>query len=429
MLRLIRLMTMVPLLVLPACAQDITGDWEGTLKLGGEDLRVILQVAKGHAGRWTATSVVVTQKGIPSHFRVSSLTFEGSILRFAIEEVSGAYEGKVNADGNSIKGTWIQEQRLPVDFQRATKETAWRDPSPHSVQFITVENNVRLEVLDWGGSGRPLVLLTGLGNDAHIYDNFAPKLTGTCHVYGITRRGFGASSAPDPSVNGAYTADRLGDDVLAVLNALKLTRPVLAGHSIAGEELSSVASRHPERVAGLIYMEAGFEYAFYDSARGDLWIDRLELEQKLQKLQPEIGTEEMKKLVGELLQTNLPAFERSLREVQKDLAVMPHQEPQRPETPIRRAVMAGVRRYTDIRPPVLAIFALPQQISESFPDEAARAAFEARAAANTAAQVNAFEAGVPSARVVRVPHAGHYIFQSNEADVLREIRAFLGGLH
>lgn len=428
MLRLIRLLTMVALLVLPACAQDITGEWQGKLSLGGEELRVILQVAKGHAGGWTATSVVVTPADVPSRFRVSSVTLDGSTLKFSIEEVSGAYEGKVNADGNSIKGTWIQEQRLPLDFQRATKETAWRDPSPHRVQFITVENNVRLEVLDWGGSGRPLVLLTGLGNDAHIYDNFAPKLTGTCHVYGITRRGFGASSTPDPSVRGAYAADRLGDDVLAVLDALKLARPVLAGHSIAGEELSSVASRHPERVAGLIYMEAGFEYAFYDSARGDFRIDRLELERKLQKLRPEIGTEELKKLVGELLQTNLPAFERSLREVQKDLAVMPHQEPQRPDTPIRQAIYAGLQKYTDIRPPVLAIFALPQQRSESFPDAAARAAFEARATANTAAQVNAFEAGVPSARVVRVPNASHYIFQSNEADVLREIKAFLGGL-
>ena len=138
MLRLIRLMMMVALLVFPACARDITGDWQGTLKLGGEEFRVILQVAKGHAGGWTATSVVVTQKGIPSRFRVSSMTLEGSTLKFAIEEVSGAYEGKVNADGNSIKGTWIQEQRLPLDFQRATKETPWRDPSPHSVQFIAV---------------------------------------------------------------------------------------------------------------------------------------------------------------------------------------------------------------------------------------------------------------------------------------------------
>jgi non-heme chloroperoxidase len=429
MLRLIGLVSMAAALALPASAQDITGDWQGRLKLGGEELRVILQVTKDPAVGWKATAAVVTQAGIPSRFRVSPVTLDGSLLKFAIEEVSGAYEGKVHADGNYIKGTWIQAQRIPLDLERATKETAWHDPSPHSVHFVTVENNVTLEVLDWGGSGRPLVLLTGLGNDAHIYDNFAPKLTGTCHVYGITRRGFGASSAPDPSINGTYAADRLGDDVLAVLNALKLARPVLAGHSIAGEELSSVGSRHPERVAGLIYMEAGFGFAFYDKARGDLRIDRLELEQKLKKLQPEIGTEELKKLVGDLLQTDLPAFERSLRELQKDLAVMPQRGPQRPQTPIRQAIYAGVRKYTDIRLPVLAIFALPQGMSESSPDEAARAAFEARAKANTAAQVDAFEGGVPSARVVRVPHASHYIFQSNEADVLREIKAFLGGLH
>jgi len=97
----------------------------------------------------------------------------------------------------------------------------------------------------------------GLGNTAHVFDKFAPKLSSAYHVYGITRRGFGASSAPSPSGAATYSADRLGDDVLAVLNALKLNRPVLAGHSLGGEELSSVASRHPERVAGLIYLDAG----------------------------------------------------------------------------------------------------------------------------------------------------------------------------
>src|SRR5579862_5381216 len=86
------------------------------------------------------------------------------------------------------------------------------DPSPHSVQFVTVDDNVKLEVLDWGGSGRPLVLLAGLGSSAHTFDQFALKLTPSYHVYGITRRGFGASSAPVPE-NDNYSADRLGDDV------------------------------------------------------------------------------------------------------------------------------------------------------------------------------------------------------------------------
>src|SRR5882672_8637981 len=112
--------------------------------------------------------------------------------------------------------------------------SSWRDPSPHTIRFVNVEKDVQLEVLDWGGSGRPIVLLAGGGNTAHVFDNFAPKLTPHGHVYGITRRGFGASgfSATD------HPADRLGDDVVAVLDALNLKGPILVGHSIAGVELS-----------------------------------------------------------------------------------------------------------------------------------------------------------------------------------------------
>src|SRR5437763_1744618 len=76
--------------------------------------------------------------------------------------------------------------------------------------------------------------------------------------YGVTRRGFGESgfSAADNA------AERLGRDVLTVLDALKLNKPVLVGHSIAGAELSFVASTQPRRVAGLVYLEAGYPYAF-----------------------------------------------------------------------------------------------------------------------------------------------------------------------
>src|SRR5258705_8737262 len=133
---------------------------------------------------------------------------------------------------------------------------AGRDLSPHPPRFVTVEKNVRLEVLDWGGSGRPLVLLAGGGDTAHVFDDFARKLTAGFHVYGMTRRGFGASGFSASE----YGADRLGDDVLAVLDSLKLKRPVLVGHSIAGQELSSIATRRPSRVAGLVYLDAGYPY-------------------------------------------------------------------------------------------------------------------------------------------------------------------------
>ena len=142
----------------------------------------------------------------------------------------------------------------------AQQAASWHDPSPHKIQFVNVDKDVKLEVLDWGGSGRPVVLLAGLGATAHTYDDIAPKLALQYHVYGITRRGFGASSSPASG----YSADRLGDDVLTVLDALTLDRPVLVGQSIAGEELSSIGSRYPERVAALIYLDAAYSYAYYD---------------------------------------------------------------------------------------------------------------------------------------------------------------------
>src|ERR1700681_2280390 len=80
---------------------------------------------------------------------------------------------------------------VPPGYSQAP--ASWRDPSPHTTRFVTVEKGVRLEVLDWGGSGRPLVLLAGGGDTAHVFDDFAPKLTPSFHVYGITRRGFGQS--------------------------------------------------------------------------------------------------------------------------------------------------------------------------------------------------------------------------------------------
>ena len=91
-----------------------------------------------------------------------------------------------------------------------------------------------------------------------------------------------------------------------MVDSLKLNRPVLVGHSIAREELSSIGSRYPDKVAGLIYLDAGYSYAYYDRSRGDLVLDSLELSKKLDQLIPGVGSQDQKQLVQELLQTSLP---------------------------------------------------------------------------------------------------------------------------
>ncbi len=371
-------------------------------------------------------------------------------MRFIIAVFGSASVCFAAASCTAQQGASPDKQELAV----------WHDPSPHTVQFVTVDKDVKLEVLDWGGTGRPVVLLAGLGNTAHVFDDFAPKLTVQYHVYGITRRGFGASSVPATG----YTADRLGDDVLAVLDALKLDRPVLVGHSIAGEELSSVGARHPERIAGLIYLDAGYGYAYYDPSVGYWNIDLNELGKKIEQMKE---SADVLQLAREIQQNELPAFERQLRQLRQfpasappspsDLVSFqalgawftrtrgisfpeaefragseptPDGRPGKQKTPpsVPSSIIAGEQKYRNIRVPVLAVFAVPHDLGPFIDnDPVARAAAEA-ADAPDVLQAKAFETGVPSSHVVRLPHANHYVFLSNEADVLREMRAFLGSL-
>lgn len=313
------------------------------------------------------------------------------------------------------------------DEQQSTAETGSRDESPHAVRFITVDSNIKLEVLDWGGSGRAIVLLAGLGNTAHVFDDFAPKLTGTYHVYGITRRGFGNSSTP-PATPKNYSADRLGDDVLAVVRFLGLKRPILVGHSIAGEELSDIGTRHPEMVAALIYLDAAYSYAFYDSSRGDLTLDSIELRDKLDELIPGRETTDRKRVYDDLL-VMLPRFENELRIHQQEIKDVP--EPLESGTPkVEQAIDAGERKFAGTAVPTLAIFAFPHDLGSAFKNNPiAQVAAEKVDQSWTGAQIKFIESKYPSIRLVSIPHANHFLFQSNEPDVLHEMNFFIQGLN
>lgn len=78
-----------------------------------------------------------------------------------------------------------------------------------AASFVNGGNGVNIDVVDSGGNGRALILLAGSGNSAHIYEDFAPKLADSCHVYGITRRGYRLSSKPERG----YSVPELAEDV------------------------------------------------------------------------------------------------------------------------------------------------------------------------------------------------------------------------
>ncbi len=314
---------------------------------------------------------------------------------------------------------------------RAQQSAGWKDPSPHTVRFVNVDKDVRLEVLDWGGKGRPLVLLAGGGDTAHVFDDFALKLTAHNHVYGITRRGFGASgyaATDDP-------ADRLGEDVLAAIDALGLKKPILAGHSMAGAEMSWIDNAHPGRVAGLVYLDAGYAYAF-DDGSGASMAEIMKL-QAPQPPPPDAGDlasfDALQRYYERVEGLRFPQGElRAQWNANPDGSVGKRRDP--PGGAMLMKLIGEPKKYTAIPSPALFVFANPHGLgtwADSNPDPSVRAsaqAYSTALAALTEKQEKSVENGVPTARLVTVAGANHYVFLSNETEVLSAIRAFLAKL-
>jgi non-heme chloroperoxidase len=316
----------------------------------------------------------------------------------------------------------------PVLARAASQSNAsWRDPSPHHVRWITVDSSVRLEVLDWEGSGPPLVLL-GCYLSAHSYDEFAPKLTNQFHVYGITRRGIGASDKPATG----YAVQRSVDDLLEVLDSLKAQKSLLVGNSCAGQVLTMFASQHSDRLSGLVYLDGASDPTPYDPPLPD--------------------PTTMPRPLRPTLEPDRSSFKAFTK--RPDLKVaLPEAEwhQQFAENPdgsvgeslmnleIRQAITVDARlkpNYAGIRVPVLAMYQAQRPFEEVAAEYDIRNEQERVALRQQYTAVRAMYArwqqdllaAIPTARIVDLPGANLYMFVSNEADVFREIRAFASTL-
>jgi len=121
-----------PTLTTPHQTTDITGDWQGNLELPsngtqtGAKLRIVLRIARSPNGTLTALNYSIDQGSEPAH--TSAVTLTGRTFRYTIPAYGAGYEGQLSADGNAITGMWNKSN--PLNFVRATKETAWEIPAP-----------------------------------------------------------------------------------------------------------------------------------------------------------------------------------------------------------------------------------------------------------------------------------------------------------
>ena len=123
-------------------------------------------------------------------------------------------------------------------------------------KHVTGAHGIDLHLLEWSQEGVPLLLLHGFGNDAHIWDDFAPEVAPYYRTVALDHRGHG-DSAWDPEQR--YEHETMVEDVECACDALGLERLVLVGHSLGGRISTLFSGKHPERIAGLVLVDIGPE--------------------------------------------------------------------------------------------------------------------------------------------------------------------------
>lgn len=147
-----------------------------------------------------------------------------------------------------------------------------------------------LAAWDWAGGEPATLLLHGVGNYGRYWDAFADSVAGRLRLVAPDARGHGDSARPDDG----YSAGDFVADAVAVLDALRIERALVVGHSMGGYHATMLAATHPERLCGLVIVDAGPE-ALPEGAerarrlslgRPDSFADRAEAEAYLRRTSP-----------------------------------------------------------------------------------------------------------------------------------------------
>lgn len=103
-----------------------------------------------------------------------------------------------------------------------------------------------------GGEGVPVLFVHGLAGDMEVWSSAMSHQGRVRRAAAFDLRGHGSSSLPK---NGSFLIPAMSEDAAAVAEALGFKRYVLVGHSLGAAVVASCAGRHPDRVAGVMFLE------------------------------------------------------------------------------------------------------------------------------------------------------------------------------
>jgi len=144
--------------------------------------------------------------------------------------------------------------------------------TPFRAQYLVVDGT-RLRMIDTG-RGAPVVFVHGFGASLYSWrKTLPPVLAAGYRVIAFDNRGFGFSDRPAAQAGtGLYTNAAYARLVVALLDSLHLPSAVLVGHSMGGAIAAEVALRYPDRVRGLVLIDAaGFGVRWPAALRVGRW--------------------------------------------------------------------------------------------------------------------------------------------------------------
>ncbi len=216
---------------------------------------------------------------------------------------------------------------------------------------------------------------------------------------------------------------------MAVLDSLQLPRAVVVSHSFGGSEANFLAAYHPDRVAGLIYLDSAFDFAsLYTNAT---WMGSNAPFPPI----PPCDSGDVASVTLYLARITGPGYPTAeVLELMKRPRVESEIKMDSIDVLVQRG--AGQAEFTKIHAPVLAIYRVPSSSEEKYPfflsldslgrQKAVHRFLDERSVMN--AQRAKFRMALPKAKVLEIIGGRHYVFLTHASEVTHEMRLFLSSL-
>ncbi|MDI6807897.1 MAG: alpha/beta fold hydrolase [Candidatus Eisenbacteria bacterium] len=236
---------------------NIEGTWQGVVKFGGVELRVVFNISREPSGALKATLDSPDQGA--TGIVVDDVIFDGSNVRLGIQSVAGSFEGKFRGDGSAIEGNWSQGGvTIPLTLERSEKKPEVKRPQepkkpyPYREEEVSYKNENAgitlagtLTLPEGKGPFPAVILITGSGPQDRDETVFGHRPFLVLADY-LTRHGIAVLRVDDRGVGsstGSFsqaTSESSASDVLAGIKYLKSRNEVnqkkigLIGHSEGG---------------------------------------------------------------------------------------------------------------------------------------------------------------------------------------------------